>query len=176
MRDFGSPTCPAGQQSVINRKILWVFGQESSFYATTSVRSVACAGCVAGYYGPDCSGVCNCGPNGSCNDDIDGDGTCSCDEGWGGTLCNDCAPGHFGLDCTPCACGEGASCSDGLFGSGECGCDDPSLNWNGVACVGECAPGFAGAEAGVRISTNALQRPSCSRCVRTRILVHLGPA
>ena len=125
---FGSPSCPAGtQQSVIEpEKSCGFLGLGTQYLCMDFCTvTVACEGCVAGYYGSDCSGVCNCGPNGSCNDNIDGDGTCSCDEGWGGAQCNNCAPGHFGLDCTPCACGEGASCSTNIRFR-ECGCDDPS--------------------------------------------------
>ena len=41
----------------------------------------------ASAYGATCSGVCGCGQHGHCSNGPGGNGTCSCDDAWGGTTC-----------------------------------------------------------------------------------------
>ena len=78
--------------------------------------------CPAGSYGLQCSETCQC-VNGKC-DHIDG--SCSCDNGWRGVLCDQPCIGTYGKDCKEmCQCMNGATC-DHVTG----------------ACT--CAPGYRG--------------------------------
>jgi hypothetical protein len=58
---------------------------------------------------PPCSGSGVCTSN----------GTCSCLEGFSGTLCEACLPDYFGPSCTPCPQGC-TNCDDGIGGTGQC--------------------------------------------------------
>ena len=47
-----------------------------------------CSDCATGWYGAACNKACPaCGARGTCNGGISGTGTCSCKEGWSGSLC-----------------------------------------------------------------------------------------
>lgn len=68
-----------------------------------------CAVCSTGTFGQDCVENCTC-VHGECHHVT---GTCMCELGWMGELCNEtCPPGMFGPGCThSCACQNGASCN-----------------------------------------------------------------
>lgn len=76
-----------------------------------------CTKCADGYYGSDCkpcpggTGVNQCNGHGTCNDGINGDGTCSCDQlstyAFKGQECSECYSSSFqGEECEICAGGE----------------------------------------------------------------------
>jgi hypothetical protein len=61
----------------------------SSSSGSTSTGATACG---PGEFGPDCA-PCAC-ENGSCDEGIEGTGTCVCESGWTGSACDwDCGPG-----------------------------------------------------------------------------------
>jgi hypothetical protein len=84
----------------------------------------------------------SCGAYGSCNDGVDGDGTCRCEVGWAGSLCNVCALGFYGGNCTQCPACVSGNCDEGLAGSGACTCATTTVV--GALCDA-CIPGFFGA-------------------------------
>ena len=76
-----------------------------SCYSTCSVP------CPFGTYGSDCSGICQCGENGRCDQT---DGTCECVRpGWTGIFCDQpCSQGYYGLGCSNhCMCAPNAECT-----------------------------------------------------------------
>ncbi|KAM8973090.1 stabilin-2 [Pelodytes ibericus] len=84
--------------------------------------------CCSGYWGPDCmacpggaSSPCN--GRGQCFGGIQGNGTCSCERGFGGTACESCAKNTlYGADCSSvCNCVHGV-CNSGITGDGTCLC------------------------------------------------------
>lgn len=68
--------------------------------------------------------------------------TCECAVNWSGPLCNDCAEGYFGSDCSICMadCSGHGMCNDGRSGNGSCRCDE---GWTGTLCD-ECGEGYFG--------------------------------
>ncbi|XP_045899102.1 stabilin-2-like [Micropterus dolomieu] len=83
--------------------------------------------CCPGFWGPDCIECPDradrpCSNRGLCSDGLGGNGTCSCQVGFAGTACEDCAPGRYGPTCSSeCSCVHGL-CDSGLKGSGTCTC------------------------------------------------------
>ncbi|XP_005865310.1 PREDICTED: stabilin-2 [Myotis brandtii] len=84
--------------------------------------------CCPGHWGPDCmecpgGARSPCSGRGSCDEGMEGNGSCSCQEGFGGTACETCADDNiFGPNCTGvCSCVHGV-CNSGLDGNGTCEC------------------------------------------------------
>ena len=94
-----------------------------------------CVVCSPGTYGPGCAGICDCAPNGTCFDGVDGSGACACDAGWAGPRC--------GIRCAgppDDPCGGHGQCN---AVDGACECD---LGWrHGLdgACAIPCPGGAA---------------------------------
>ena len=108
--------------------------------------------CRPGYFGPDCSGACDCSGHGACHEGSGGTGACACDTGYFGAHCEGLCPGGPAnvcsghgvcLPCGSCLCGAGywgpscsnecpggaanpcfgaGKCDDGAYGSGTCTC------------------------------------------------------
>jgi hypothetical protein len=99
-----------------------------------------CTGCVAGYFGSNCSGQCEggacqiCGGRGTCNSGPTGDGQCACfsvnGSYFGGSACETCIATYWGAECNlRCPgnvsdCGGQGACSEGFTGNGTCSCND----------------------------------------------------
>ncbi|XP_007950593.1 stabilin-2 [Orycteropus afer afer] len=84
--------------------------------------------CCPGHWGPDClecpgGAMSPCSGRGSCAEGLEGNGSCSCQEGFGGTACEDCADDNlFGPSCSAvCNCVHGV-CKSGIDGDGTCEC------------------------------------------------------
>ncbi|KAM5287908.1 stabilin-2 [Ctenodactylus gundi] len=111
--------------------------------------------CCPGRWGPDCmecpgGAELPCSGRGSCAEGIEGNGSCSCQAGFGGTACETCAEDNlFGPSCSGvCNCVHGV-CNGGIRGDGTCECYSA---YTGPRCdtpVPECA---------------ALLCPETSRC------------
>ncbi|XP_071358845.1 stabilin-2 isoform X1 [Trachinotus anak] len=90
-------------------------------------REVEVKRCCPGHWGPDCVECPDqpdrpCSNRGVCSDGLGGNGTCSCQVGFAGTACEDCAPGRYGPTCSSvCTCVHGL-CDSGLKGDGRCTC------------------------------------------------------
>uniref|UniRef100_UPI0037E83392 stabilin-2 n=1 Tax=Semicossyphus pulcher TaxID=241346 RepID=UPI0037E83392 len=104
--------------------------------------------CCPGYHGRDClvcpGGVSSpCSNRGKCDDGHLGNGTCSCEAGFGGVACELCSDGFYGGSCKACNCSEHGSCDQGRTGTGACFCE---AGWTGERCeslqaeVLECSP------------------------------------
>uniref|UniRef100_A0A673BC57 Stabilin 2 n=1 Tax=Sphaeramia orbicularis TaxID=375764 RepID=A0A673BC57_9TELE len=104
--------------------------------------------CCPGYYGRDClvcpGGVGSpCNNRGKCDDGHLGNGTCTCNAGFGGVACELCNKGFYGPTCKACNCSEHGSCDDGRRGTGSCFCE---AGWTGERCetpqaeVYQCSP------------------------------------
>ncbi|XP_022068333.2 stabilin-2 isoform X1 [Acanthochromis polyacanthus] len=103
--------------------------------------------CCHGYYGRDClvcpGGVHSpCSNRGKCDDGHLGNGTCTCEKGFGGVACELCSEGFYGPTCKACSCSEHGSCDDGRRGTGVCFCE---AGWSGDRCdvqteVFQCSP------------------------------------
>ncbi|KAJ9438469.1 Cell death abnormality protein 1, partial [Diplonema papillatum] len=115
-----------------------------------------CSGCEDGYFGKDCESRCpgvnsTCSGHGACSGGRFGQGTCTCDAGWGpgffaGDDCDECLDGVWGLDCrkpcpggiaSPCG-GFAGKCDSGRRGNGTCTCQPGHY---GPACASECPGG-----------------------------------
>ena len=113
-----------------------------------------CSDCKEGWYGTACTQECPggwirpCSGNGVCNSGVFGSGACKCNSDatttgiWGGALCDDCAGGWFGHNCSlSCptrdlkVCGGKGVCNDGLGGNGLCDCFP---GYAGFTCEKEC--------------------------------------
>ncbi|XP_049633421.1 stabilin-1 [Suncus etruscus] len=93
--------------------------------------------CCPGYWGSQCydcpGGAKNpCNGHGTCLDGLNRNGTCICQENFGGTACQECRdPNHFGPDCqSKCNCVHGV-CNRGPLGDGSCRC---SAGYTGPHC------------------------------------------
>ncbi|XP_030210532.1 stabilin-2 [Gadus morhua] len=157
--------------------------------------------CCPGYWGPDCMECPEraerpCNAKGVCSDGMGGNGTCSCQDGFAGTACEDCSPNRYGQDCrSECRCVHGV-CNSGMRQDGSCtcfsgykgpACDQElpdcaalSCGLNSV-CREEAASGLLGCQCAVGhqqsgdkcISINpCLQRP----CHALAACAHTGPA
>uniref|UniRef100_A0A8C6W213 Stabilin-2 n=1 Tax=Nannospalax galili TaxID=1026970 RepID=A0A8C6W213_NANGA len=91
---------------------------------------------------PECPGGARspCSNRGICDEGMEGNGSCSCQRGFGGTACETCADDNvFGPSCSAvCNCVHGV-CNSGLNGDGTCECHSA---YKGPRCdkpVPECA-------------------------------------
>ncbi|KAK6176808.1 hypothetical protein SNE40_015039 [Patella caerulea] len=96
--------------------------------------------CCAGFYGQEClecpGGFMKpCNGNGRCMDDIYGNGTCVCNEGFTGPTCEYCAKKDFyGPTCSQkCGCLYGI-CHDGIKGVGLCKANSCFAGYKGKNC------------------------------------------
>uniref|UniRef100_A0A8C4PZD7 Stabilin 2 n=1 Tax=Eptatretus burgeri TaxID=7764 RepID=A0A8C4PZD7_EPTBU len=92
--------------------------------------------CCDGYFGKQClpcPGTVDawCNDHGVCSDGLNGTGQCICEEGFGGTACEQCLPDRYGKQCQQdCLCVKGR-CQDGLSGDGSCECN---VGYRGIHC------------------------------------------
>ncbi|XP_060632874.2 stabilin-2 isoform X1 [Anolis sagrei] len=93
--------------------------------------------CCKGFFGPDCNqcpgGFSNpCSGNGQCMDKLKGNGTCICNVGFEGSLCQFCSdPNKYGPRCDQaCKC---------VYGK----CDN-HIESDGTCLAGSCQSGYAG--------------------------------
>ncbi|XP_041819472.1 stabilin-2 isoform X1 [Chelmon rostratus] len=156
--------------------------------------------CCPGYWGPDCIECPDqadrpCSDRGVCSDGLGGNGTCSCQVGFAGTACEDCAPGRYGPTCSSvCSCVHGL-CDSGLKGAGSCicfsgykgrQCDQESPECAALSCqqnsrcmeealtgrlLCQCLPGYQKAGAQCVSINPCLQRV----CHAQASCVHTGP-
>ncbi|KAM3915643.1 stabilin-1 [Leptodactylus fuscus] len=96
--------------------------------------------CCEGYWGSTCSecpgGSSNpCNGHGTCQEGLEGNGTCICNEGFSGFSCNECTdPSLYGANCdTACQCQHGI-CKNGISGDGSCICE---AGYIGLTCEQE---------------------------------------
>ncbi|KAM6216453.1 stabilin-2 [Rhynchocyon petersi] len=101
--------------------------------------------CCPGYWGPDCmecpgGALSPCNGRGSCAEGMEGDGSCSCQEGFGGTACEACADDNlFGPNCSSeCNCVHGV-CNNGIGGDGSCECYSAYTGANCSKPIPACA-------------------------------------
>jgi len=112
--------CIAGAVTEID----WAQQTSPCVYSIEIKSGLVCPGCTPGYFGEDCS-ACGCVIADSCNDGLDGNGTCNCKDGATGQFCGACDPGFYGSDCKACSCELNNSvCKDGINGTGSCTCFD----------------------------------------------------
>ena len=98
----------------------------------------ACAACILGYYGTQCTNECpggaatpcNGATNGLCHQGVTGTGVCTCNAGYGGTACGTTCPGGIVSPCN----GHG-NCTQGVDPP-TCACDADLANghWAGATC------------------------------------------
>ncbi|CAB1434831.1 unnamed protein product, partial [Pleuronectes platessa] len=98
--------------------------------------------CCHGYHGRDClacpGGVgSSCSNHGECDDGHLGNGTCTCDAGFGGVACEQCSDGFYGPTCKACSCSAHGPCDEGRRGTGACLCE---AGWSGERCDAEQSP------------------------------------
>ncbi|XP_028254125.1 stabilin-2 isoform X2 [Parambassis ranga] len=155
--------CPAGYKQTPRSTTT-----DCKYYVRTASMKLAISGCsfecyreedvkscCPGFWGPDCiecpdQADTPCSGRGVCSDGLGGNGTCSCQAGFAGTACEDCAPGQYGPTCSSvCSCVHGL-CDSGLRGDGRCTCFS---GYKGSSCdqeLPECA---------------SLSCPQTSRCM-----------
>ncbi|XP_054832207.1 stabilin-1 isoform X2 [Eublepharis macularius] len=155
--------------------------------------------CCPGYWGSECYecpgryGI-QCSGHGTCLDGITQNGTCICENNYGGYACQDCQDEtHFGPDCqSVCECQHGI-CNHGISGDGQCicyggytgpKCDQELPLCGGVICDEkshcvvkdgqtrcECLPGYQ------KIGTDCHAQDPCrsSPCSSFAVCKTLGP-
>uniref|UniRef100_A0A8D2NCU3 Stabilin 2 n=1 Tax=Zonotrichia albicollis TaxID=44394 RepID=A0A8D2NCU3_ZONAL len=156
--------CPAGYTKITNG----TGTPDCRYYLETKTHTLSFLGCrhrcvkefeqpecCQGHWGPDCmacpgGAASPCNGRGRCSQGMAGNGTCTCQRGFGGTACEKCAEDNlFGPDCTSvCGCVHGV-CNSGIAGDGSCTC---LSGYKGPRCdqpIAEC---------------EALQCPAHSRC------------
>ncbi|KAJ1163610.1 hypothetical protein NDU88_004066 [Pleurodeles waltl] len=113
--------------------------------------------CCPGYWGADClacpgGAASPCSNRGVCSDGLEGNGTCTCEEGFGGTACETCSADNlYGENCrSVCDCIHG-TCNNGIHGDGAC----------------DCFSGYSGSKCDEpEPACQALQCPENARCVK----------
>eukprot|EP01012_Entosiphon_sulcatum_P029449 TRINITY_DN358_c0_g1_i1.p1 TRINITY_DN358_c0_g1~~TRINITY_DN358_c0_g1_i1.p1 ORF type:complete len:2229 (+),score=276.12 TRINITY_DN358_c0_g1_i1:2833-9519(+) len=128
-----------------------------------------CEICAPGSYGPFCK---RCSPcyNGTCNDGLTGDGTCTCQPGFDpGTRCLDCLRSPQPLwgpkcdrTCPATGCGNGF-CSAGVRGTGECVCNGNFTTSSGCT---ECPIGYYGSACSPCPSHQCYRHGRCNDTLR----------
>uniref|UniRef100_A0A8C5P065 Stabilin 2 n=1 Tax=Jaculus jaculus TaxID=51337 RepID=A0A8C5P065_JACJA len=115
--------------------------------------------CCPGHWGPDCmecpgGAGSPCSGRGTCDEGMEGNGSCSCQDGFGGTACETCADDNlFGPNCSAvCNCVHGV-CNNGLGGDGTCQCHSA---YTGPSCDKQCPESIP--------ECAALLCPETSRC------------
>jgi hypothetical protein len=95
--------------------------------------------CESGWFGQECSLVCNCHDDNSIGCDPV-TGACLCKPEWGGVQCETrCPPGRYGKDCSSvCECQNNSSCDPV---TGHCAC---ARGWEGEDCSMPCKQGYYG--------------------------------
>uniref|UniRef100_A0A3Q4HNH7 Stabilin 2 n=1 Tax=Neolamprologus brichardi TaxID=32507 RepID=A0A3Q4HNH7_NEOBR len=107
-------------------------------------KEVEIKSCCPGYWGPDCiecpdQAARPCSGRGVCSAGLGGNGTCSCQEGFAGTACEDCTPGRYSPTCSSvCSCVHGL-CASGIVGDGRCTCFSGYTGPNCDQELPECA-------------------------------------
>lgn len=101
-------------------------------------RTVFQRECCPGFWGQDCQacpGSPPCSGRGSCGDRINGNGQCTCQDGFNGFACELCKDSNkFGSYCNEtCSCLHG-DCDSGLHGTGHCKPDSCHLGYIGQDC------------------------------------------
>jgi len=115
--------------------------------AGSAATGIVCPGCAPGYYGSDCLSECPggaaapCGNHGTCDDDIDGTGVCTCDAGFTGEACD-----GFTADCQGACAHTRATCDAACF-----------VEWNGEgreyeSCIAECLASYTACLDGCLVS------------------------
>uniref|UniRef100_A0A673TU02 Stabilin-2 n=1 Tax=Suricata suricatta TaxID=37032 RepID=A0A673TU02_SURSU len=101
--------------------------------------------CCPGHWGPDCmecpgGARSPCNGRGSCAEGMEGNGSCSCQDGFGGAACETCADDNvFGPSCSAvCSCVHGV-CNGGIDGDGSCECYSGYTGPNCDKPIPECA-------------------------------------
>ncbi|KAH3782106.1 hypothetical protein DPMN_160017 [Dreissena polymorpha] len=102
------------------------------------------AACKPGTFGSNCSNICHCLNNGTCNKV---DGSClnnKCAAGWTHDNCSvACKPGTFGSNCSNiCHCLNNATCN---HVDGDCPNNQCAAGWTHENCSIACYPGTYGA-------------------------------
>ncbi|XP_043943785.1 stabilin-2 [Protopterus annectens] len=94
----------------------------------TCIKEAVETKCCKGAWGQDCLDCPGgkespCNNRGTCSDGIQGNGTCMCQVGFGGTACERCAEDKlYGPNCNSvCSCVHG-TCNSGITGDGTCTC------------------------------------------------------
>ncbi|XP_036923699.1 stabilin-2 isoform X1 [Sturnira hondurensis] len=126
--------------------------------------------CCPGYWGPDClecpgGAQSPCSGRGSCAEGMEGNGSCSCQEGFGGTACETCAHDNlFGPSCAEvCSCVHGV-CNSGIDGNGTCECYSAYTGPNCDKPVPECAALLCPENSRCSLSSEDERRLEC-RCL-----------
>jgi len=127
----GGSTCGNGTASVsivLNcipgaaTEIDWAQETTPCSFSLEIKSGLVCPGCTPDYFGEACT-ACGCVNADSCNDGIEGNGTCNCNSGAMGEFCQTCEPGFYGSSCKTCSCELSNSvCKDGINGTGSCTC------------------------------------------------------
>ncbi|XP_038544387.1 stabilin-2 isoform X2 [Canis lupus familiaris] len=101
--------------------------------------------CCPGHWGPNCmecpgGARSPCSGRGSCAEGMEGNGRCSCQDGFGGTACEACAHDNlFGPNCSAvCSCVHGV-CNSGIDGDGSCECYSAYTGSHCDQPIPECA-------------------------------------
>lgn len=120
-------------------------------------QGAVCDACPIGYHveGTDCVENKHCEnpqdntcENGTCSD-LGGIIDCTCDSGWGGADCDECAAGyHLVIDvceldetCLPTSCAGHGDCTINAYGYVACDCDAGG-HWDPAVYCAECLPGY----------------------------------
>ena len=105
--------------------------------------------CDEGFYGEACVACPDCGLNGVCRDGSDGEGTCDCETGHVGDLCELCDAGFVALPDGTCGyeelcrqelCNDQGDCVADAAGEVSCHCDPDFLGVDCSTQSNECDP------------------------------------
>eukprot|EP00760_Papus_ankaliazontas_P018596 PhM_4_TR17551/c1_g1_i1/m.72348 len=152
-------SCPVGRNGAICGGGTCVNSASCSCFVNFYLDPVtrACEDCITGIYGENCTLLCPrssypegaiCFGHGKCHDGVAGNGTCACDKGWTGSVCDvECLGGAA----TPC--NNHGECNPRY---GVCTCHrDPALGfWQGDDC-GRCDPFYEGNTCTKKCPTNS---------------------
>lgn len=104
-------------------------------------------------------------------------GACACKAGFTGPLCDKCAAGRYGSNCTGvCACGVHGTCIEGRSGSGQCVCEAGWMGSSGDCTSAPSSAVFVANSVASQLVPMAVEGSTFSLALPSDLFLRLAPS